>query len=330
MKSTQKIVLIVIMIFSLVSCDKDNEEVNEVNRGDDAIKITSASPKSSQNPCFSPDGQYIVYTRFLEGYNTGSSEIVKMKVDGSDEKIIVEAADSGNVNVPFGAWVGNEICFASDRAGLADEIWVVNDDGTNLRQITTHEETGGIYYIEPVFNPRKTNEIVFEYVTGEDDDTAIHQIAYLNVSSGSVTLITDGTFDDRLPSWSNDGNKILFQRNEYGQDSGWEVYIANIDTSLPVSINTIQLISFGASEYTDCSWSYNDEYILSSSPFGDLNVPNIWMFPIDTSLTPIQKTFTSENEDGAPSQSHDGQHIVFESHFGDSEEEPSEIWIINE
>lgn len=321
--------LIIILILIISSCNKEESTATiSEQRNDSAIKITNSSPKSSQNPCFSPNGDYIVFTRFLDGYNSGHSEIVKIKINGTEEQIIVPSSNSGNVNVPFGSWVNNKICFASDRAGLADEIWVVNDDGSDLTQITTHPETGGIYYIEPVFNPQNTNQIVFEYVTGENDETAIHQIAYLNVLTGNVTLLTDGSFDDRLPSWSNDGTKILFQRNKIGQDVGWQAYIATINTTLQ-SINNIELISFGTSEYTDCSWNYNDEYILCSSPYGNLETPNIWIFPINNSLTPIQKTFSTTNEDGAPSQSQSGQKIVFESHIGQDEEYPSEIWIID-
>ena len=319
--------MFIILILTLLSCDKNKDGQLE-KRNDNAIKITKFAPKSSQNPCFSPDGQYLIFTRFLDGYNAGASEIVKIKVDGSDEKIIVSAHNSNNVNVPFGSWVGNTICFASDRAGLADEVWTVNDDGSNLQQRTTHPESGGIYYIEPVFNPQNTKQIVFEYVTGKNDKTAIHQIAFLNVETGCVTLLTDGTFDDRLPSWSNDGSRIIFQRNSYGHDKGWRVYVAKIQTSPSILIDSLKLIYFGESEYTDCSWGYNDEYILSSSPFGGDEMPNIWLFPLNPSKSPVRKTNTNTNEDGAPSQSYDGKKIAFESHYGDSEEEPSEIWII--
>ncbi len=321
------IIIILTLALISVSCSNDGEDLLE-QRNDNAVKITNFSPRSSQNPCFSPDGQYIIFTRFLKGYNSGASEIVKIKADGSDEKIIVPANNSNNVNVPFGSWVGNMICFASDRAGLADEIWIVNDDGSNMQQKTTHSEAGGVYYIEPVFNPQNTNQIIFEYVTGENDKTAIHQIAFLNVVTGNVTLLTDGTFDDRLPSWSNDGSRILFQRKNYNQEKGWRLYVANIKTNQSISIDSIELIYFGESEYTDCSWNFNDEYILCSSPFGGNDMPNIWLFPLNPYGSPIRKTNTNTNEDGAPSQSHNGNRIAFESHYGDSEDEPSEIWII--
>ena len=322
-----KYLVFILMLFSLVSCGAA-KNTSKGTRNDSAVRITHSAPKSSQNPCFSPDGQSLIFTRFLNGYNVGPSEIVKIKTDGSEETIIVPAGESDNVNVPYGSWVGHTICFASDRGGASDEIWIADDDGKHLRQITTHPEGGGIYYIEPVFNPQNTHQIVFEYVTGEEDKTARHQIAFLDVDTGQVTVLTDGTYDDRLPSWSHDGKQILFQRKQYDQDEGWRVYTADITTSPTAAIHALKLIYFGKGDYTDCSWNFDDTYVLSSSPFDGIAVPNIWQFPLDASRSPIRSTHTRDIEDGAPAQSPDGRQIAFESHYGDSEEVPSEIWII--
>ena len=106
------------------------------------------------------------------------------------------------------------------------------------------------------------------------------------------------------------------------------IYIADIDVNAPLPLANIHTISHGNSDDTDCSWSYDDEYVLTSSNYGSLNAPNIFMFPIDTDLRPVRKTFNRFYEDGAPSQSHNGKWIAFESHYGESEEQPSEIWII--
>lgn len=303
------------------------------DRNDLARKLTSISPQSAQNPSFSPDGTRIVYTRFLEGYNAGASEIVVMDVDGGNSHILVPSLQAGNVTVPFGSWVGDEICFASDRAGLADEIWIVQDDGSNLRQITTHSEEGVVSYIEPVFNPQSAKQIVFEHVTGADDETAIHQIAYLDVPSGEIAVMTDGAFDDRLPSWSPDGEWILFQRKPYGQDGGWKAYIAPfiLGPRAP-TLSFIREVNHGApefTEYTDCSWASDSRAILCSSPVWDSGVSNIWLFPTDLTQPPIRITDNKTAEDGAPSQSPDGRQTVFESHLGNDEEYPSEIWVVN-
>ena len=278
---------------------------------------------------FSPDGQYLVYTRFLRGYNIVPSELVKIKIDGSEEKIIVPASDADNVNVPQGSWVENKICFSSDRGGGADEIWIVNEDGSDLKQISFHEEKDGIYYIEPVFNPKNTDLIAFEYVLGENDANAIHRIALLDANTGSIKLLTDATYDDRLQGWSHDGKKILFQRNEYGQDEGWKIYVADIDTEKSNPLSNIHSISYGNSDDTDCSWSFDDKYILSSSNYGNLDTPNIIMFSVDKSNNPIRVTFSNSNEDGAAAQSPNGEKIAFESHYGEEEDYPSDIWIID-
>ena len=297
-------------------------------RNDEAVQVTHDLPESAQNPVFSPDDSSILYTRFMNGYNSGPSELVKVRIDGSHEQIIVPAAGADNVNVPFGSWIGNKICFSSDRAGEADEIWMVNDDGSGLTQLTSHSEDDEVYYIEPVFNPENTNLIVFEYVRGENDSTAVHQIALLKIKSGDIALLTHGQFDDRLPSWSNDGKKIVFQRKEYGQDEGWSIYIADMDINASEPLSNIRAISPGISDDTDCSWSTDGHYVLSSSNYGGLPVPNVFMFPVDAASLPVRETFCSLSEDGAPSQSHNGAWIAFESHKGDSEDMSSQIWII--
>src|SRR5882672_12041695 len=38
--------------------------------------IPISTTGSLQNPCFSPDGSMIVFTRFRRGYNTGASDIM--------------------------------------------------------------------------------------------------------------------------------------------------------------------------------------------------------------------------------------------------------------
>ncbi len=296
-------------------------------RNDTATKITNCNPQSCQNPVFSPDGQYILYTRFSKGYNKGPAELVKIKKDGTDEQIIVQADGSDNVCVPYGSWVGSKICFASDRAGGAEEIFIVNDDGTNIQQVTDHPEDEG-YYIEPVFNPTNTDKIVFEY---EPDDNSNHRIALLELEKDNkITLLTDGIqWDDRLPSWSKDGAKILFQRIKSGKDEGWDIYIADILVDETPILQNVHAIFAGNSDDTDCSWAFDDKYVLSSSNYGDLSTPNIYAFPSDGDGEPSRVTSSETNEDGAPCISPDNTWIAFESHYGEDEADPSELWIIN-
>ncbi|MEW5760630.1 MAG: endo alpha-1,4 polygalactosaminidase [Candidatus Thermoplasmatota archaeon] len=306
--------------------ENETDVLEQGKRLDGAIRITNCSGKQScQNPCFSPDSKYIMFTRFKNGYNKGPSELVQIKTDGTEETVIVSAQDSDNVIVPYGSWVGNKICFASDRHGGADEIYIANDDGSNIQQITNHSERGG-YYIEPVFNPTNTNKIIFEYAPS---DGGSHHIAVVEIDKGNrVTFLTSNpNCDDRLPSWSRGGERILFQRADTGKDN-WQIYVADIELEPELTLENLMRISPGGSHDTDNSWAYNDRYILSSSNYGDLSVPNIYAFSVNGSGKPVRITFSSTHEDGAPSYSPDGKWIAFESHKGQAENTPSEIWII--
>ncbi len=141
-----------------------------------------------------------------------------------------------------------------------------------------------------------------------------------------VTFLTDGTHDDRLPNWSYDGQTILFQRADIGREN-WRIYTGNVDysSSTPFLTN-IELMEQPDSDNTDNSWYANSNYVLSSTYFNS-EMPNIFAFSINGD-EPVQVTDSSSCEDGAPACSYDAKWIAFESHLGEAEENPSEIWII--
>ncbi len=136
-----------------------------LSRPDGATRLTySPDGQSSQNPAFSPDGQYIMFTRFLNGYNKVPSELIKINILTGVEEIIIPAENNvEHITAPGPSWVDGRICWSSDMAGYANEIYVANDDGTNIQQITNHPESEG-YYHEPVFNPVDVSKIIFEFM----------------------------------------------------------------------------------------------------------------------------------------------------------------------
>jgi len=293
-------------------------------RPDGAIRITYSHGKiSCQNPAFSPSGEYILFTRFLNGYNEGPSELVKINIITLEENIVISTEDNDNVNVPGPSWIDKKICWASDRGGNSDEIYIADDNGQNIYQVTNHPENEG-YYIEPVFDPVDTNKIIFEYGPSDYDP---HHIAIVEIDKGNrVTLLTnDPNYDDRLPSWSFGGKDILFQRANKGKDN-WQIYKAKIILAPVPHLEDIVKLSQPYAHNTDNSWYVNDVYVLSSSDY-DIQIPNIYAFPIDGRM-PSRITNSLECEDGAPSCSPSGKWIAFESHRGGDEEDPSDIWII--
>lgn len=303
----------------------------EVIRNDNAAQLTFTDGiVSSQNPAFSPDGQYILFTRFLNGYNEPPSQLVKININTGIEEIIISASTGvEHISVPGPVWINGKITWSSDLPGNANEIYRADEDGITNREHTTHAEADG-YYIEPVFNPLNNDKVIFEYVIS---DSAPHQIAIaeFDKANNPVTILTNNSLnDDRLPSWSFDGTSILFQRANAGQEN-WQIYTAPITLGNPPTLGTItKLKQPENSANCDNSWFLNNNYILSSSDYEDdynITMPNIFAFPV-AGGDPIRITITSTNEDGAPSCSHDGLWIAFESHYGQDEDTPSDIWII--
>ncbi|MBI4441230.1 endo alpha-1,4 polygalactosaminidase [Candidatus Woesearchaeota archaeon] len=286
-------------------------------RADGAVRITNCVG-SCQNPVFSPDAKQLLFTRFRNGYNTGASELVRINLDGTGEMIIVPTTVESNVNVPFGSWVGSKITWASDRAGRAEEIYVADANGANIQKVTTHDEATGSY-IEPVFNPRNPSKIVFEFAPPVE--TNPHKLMLVEVDKNNriTTLTNDAAYDDRLPSWSPDGTKILFQRAHATQDD-WKIYTAQIGLEPSPTLSQLTMMQSTSTE-TDNSWA--GEYILSSSTAGG-TIPTIFAF--SPGKSPMRIT-NSPKEDGAPSYSPDGRWVAFESHRTD-ENSPSDIWII--
>jgi len=288
---------------------------------------------SAQNAAFSPDGTQVVFTLFTNGYNVGPAEIWIVSIDGSDAHRVTPVEDQDNVSVPGGAWnaVTDEIVFASDRED-GDDLWAIHPDGTGLRRITTH--IAPPYWIEPVWSP-DGEWITFEADTQANTELQQRGTIFKVRSDGTeltqLTKLEGEDYDDRLPNWSPDGDRILFQRRIPPEDA-WDVYVIDTDGGSLVNVSN-------APEYfnTDNSWSPDGQWIASSSQYpagGDeLPLPNIIGFFVpdadspENVAPPVRITFSDDYEDGAPSVSPDGRWVAFESHRAD-EDSPSDLWII--
>ncbi len=314
----------------------------ESPRTDGAVLVFSpddqgAPGASAQNPAFSPDGQQIVFTLFLNGYNEGPAELWIVHVDGTDAHRVTPPEDQDNVNVPGAAWnaVRDEIVFASDRQD-SDDVWSIRPDGTGLRRITEHASPP--YWIEPAWSPDGewvVFEVESEAATELDQRGVIFKVRSDGTELTQLTRREGEDYDDRLPNWSPDGDWILFQRRlpEEGTGDEWDVYVMDTDGDSVFNVSD-------APEYfnTDNSWSADGLWIASSSQYpaegGSLPRPNIIGFFVpypdepEEVPDPVRITFSPDHEDGAPSVSPDGQWVAFESHRSQDEESPTDIWLI--
>lgn len=116
---------------------------------------------------------------------------------------------------------GTEIAFRRRTDGNSD-IFVMNADGTNVRQLTGNPAFDG----DPIWSPDGT-EILFT-----SDRSGNYDIWVMNTDGSGVIQLTDHPGSDEYPTWSRDGEYIAFQSNRHGATQIWIMRWDGSDQSL--------------------------------------------------------------------------------------------------
>ncbi|MDQ4123474.1 MAG: CHRD domain-containing protein [Acidobacteriota bacterium] len=154
--------------------------------------IAADADRHHYDPSFSPNGGKIAFTR--------NNEIYTMNPDGTG---IADLVPSSNSLERYPRWSpnGNIIVFTKYGNNSSD-IYRVNSDGTNLQKLTD----SSTYFEKAVWSPNMSQFVYSGAVNGASS------IFTMNTDGTSQIQITSG-YSDRDPSWSPDGNKIVFDRN---------------------------------------------------------------------------------------------------------------------
>jgi Tol biopolymer transport system component len=114
------------------------------------------------------------------------------------------------------------IAFVSNRNGPPGEIYVMNPDGTNQRNITNSPASE----CHPAFSP-EGKKIAFV--------RDFNSIFVMNPDGSGETRVVDSASGlssiTGFPDWSPDGTKIVFNAIASGSRDGSDVYVVNIDGS---------------------------------------------------------------------------------------------------
>jgi Tol biopolymer transport system component len=106
-----------------------------VNADGTGRHLLVAGPGQVSMPAWSPDGTRIAFVRFSTA-GTGAASIWTVAADGSDPQQLTPLAAYHDWS-PNWSPDGTQIAFDSDRGGDWD-IWVMNADGSNSRDLTDH------------------------------------------------------------------------------------------------------------------------------------------------------------------------------------------------
>jgi TolB protein len=207
-------------------------EIYRANADGTNLRPLTRSTGYDAEATIAPDG-LITFTSVRDG----DMEIYTMKGDGSDVRRLTSrpGPDGG----PFFSWDGKQIAFRGRslepgkeldeyRALLADGLWrptqlelfVMNRDGSNLRQVT---KLGGANFA-PSWHP-DGKRLIFASNIG--DPKGRNFDAYLiNVDGTGLEQVTFNDTFDGFPMFSPDGKHLVFASNRQSPEGETNVFIA--------------------------------------------------------------------------------------------------------
>ena len=211
--------------------------------GSDLQRLT-ASPGYDAEATLSPDGSTIVFTSTRDG----DLDIYTMKVDGTDVRRLTTAV--GYDGGPFFSPDGRLIVYRASRPASAQEeadyknllaeglvrpsrleIWVMNADGSDQRQVTS---LGGANFA-PYFHP-DGRRIIFSS-NHHNPRGRNFDLFMVNLDGTGLTRITTYADFDGFPMFSPDGTKLVFASNRFGSVAGeTNVFIADWVEAAPAEV----------------------------------------------------------------------------------------------
>ncbi|GLR69992.1 TolB family protein [Agaribacter marinus] len=180
------------------------------------VKVVDAPVSNTIGyPAVSPTGKQIAFYSKYDKRRTWS--IHTADIDGSNIRRLTNVKNVWD-SAPAWSTDGKTIIFAREyedvNEGWREEIWLMNADGTEQRQIRSLQGRAAEFM--------QDGRILFQ------SKASPSQISIANIDGSNVIQLTDDESNNMSPKISPDGLQIAYLSN---RDGNQEVYVMNIDGS---------------------------------------------------------------------------------------------------
>jgi TolB protein len=201
------------------------------------IKPLTTTPGYDAEATISPDGKKIIFTSMRDG----DLDLYVMDKNGKNVKRLTTELgyDGGAFFSPDGKQIvyrsfhpktEAEIARYKDRLAnnliepTVFEVWVMNADGTNKRQVTKLKAAS----FAPFFTPDGKRIIFCTNYFATDQRKRNFDLALINVDGSGIERVTYNESFDGFPMFSPDGKKLVFASNRNAKTQGdTNVFIAD-------------------------------------------------------------------------------------------------------
>ena len=202
--------------------------------GANTTRLTN-NPDYDAEGTLSPDGQTIVFTSL----RNGDLDIYTMRTDGTQLKRLTQAL--GYDGGPFFSPDGKLIVYRSSHPSTATDsaeyrallnsrqvrptrmdIWVMNADGSNQRQVTTLPGAN----FAPYFTP-DSRRIIFAS-NHQNPRSRNFDLYLVNLDGSGLETVTTSSEFDAFPMFSPDGRQLVWASNRHSAVQGeTNIFIAD-------------------------------------------------------------------------------------------------------
>jgi Tol biopolymer transport system component len=258
-------------------------------------RLAGSSSYLDELPVFSPDGQWIVFTR---SFGTKARELFVVPASGGTERQL-----TFDHRPTYGAaWTADSrgLVFSSNRAGGGESLWRVPLTGGVPRRLPATFDSA--FY--PAISPRGDRLIYTESF----EDTNIYLSESAGFAGASVPhhfgeprgLIVSSRRDDS-PNISPEGDRIAFVSGRSGNE---EIWVCDRDGGHPA-----QLTSFGGPATGTPRWSPDGRWLA----FDSIATGNANIYVISEAGGTPRRLTNGPSGNYMPSWSADGKRIYFKS-----------------